>query len=343
VSKLSKPIAVLISDIHFTVATLELAKASLRGAFIRARKLQLPLVIAGDTLDSKAIMRGEVVNALLSIQQEFSDIEVHILVGNHDMLNEKGCEHALNFLAANWHVVDQPFWSERLKLHLVPYMNSSESLMYWLQNSPAKQSVIIMHQGVQTAYLGHYQQDKTSLPKEAFKDFRVISGHYHRRQDIKCGPPRTGAIGLFSYIGNPYSLSFGEASDGPKGFQILNSDGTLTPVYTNLRKHIIMELDMEGLNDARAVGIGAEPGDLVWLKVSGSFTELEKLNKQEIGMELLGHTNFKLDKIHTDSPKLEVQTDKLTGEEILDKMIDATDEKPPEKKALKSLWRDVLS
>lgn len=342
----SKPIAVIIGDIHFTVPTLGLAIKALRQAFLKARELNVPLVINGDTLDSKAVMRGECVNALLGIQQEFFDATVYMVTGNHEMLNEKGEDHTLYFLSGIWNIVDTPrvvsLGSKRVGM--IPYLSLSDQ-MHPILNNMREQGIdtIIVHQGIQTAFLGHYVQDKTSLSPETFADFRVIASHYHRAQDIKCGRPRKGAVGLFSYIGNPYSLSFGEAEDGPKGFQILSADGVLTPVPTNLRKHVVLNMGVDALHNGAYMGQPIEKDDLVWLKVSGPYTQLEQLDKKEIGIRLLGHTNFKLDKIYTDVAKLEVKTDALTEEQILDKMIDATDEKAAEKKALKNLWREVLS
>jgi hypothetical protein len=333
----NKSICVIIGDIHFTPATLELASSALIQAKKKASELRVPLVINGDTLDSKAIIRGECANRLIEIL-ESADIPVYVNDGNHDKLSEKGKETSLNFLSPYCHLILDPTYVPEIKSWIIPYQNDAEEMQNILSKIE-KGSRLLIHQGVQTAFLGHYVQDKTSLPTEAFADFRVIASHYHRRQDIKCGRPQKGAIGLFSYIGNPYTLSSGEASDGPKGFQILNDDGTLTPVFTHLRRHIVIELTTSEL-EKRIDNVNTD--DLVWLKVTGPYTQLEQLNKTEIGMKLLGHTNFKLDKIYTDAPKLEAKIDHLTDEQILDKMIDATDEKPAEKKALKSLWREVL-
>ena len=178
--------------------------------------------------------------------------------------------------------------------------------------------------------------DKDAL---TFSNYRVISGHYHRRQDIKCGKLRQGNVGLFSYIGNPYTLNFGEASDPAKGYQLLNEDGSLTFVPLNLRKHVVLE---RGIADLYAPVENVAPEDLVWLKVSGPYLELEKLKKNDLGMKLFGHSNFKFDKIATDPARPDVRSDKLTAAQIFDSIIDSTDEKATEKVMLKNLWKGLL-
>jgi hypothetical protein len=230
-------------------------------------------------------------------------------------------------------------YDPHVKSWFFPYHNDSDSLRLGLENVP-EGDTIIMHQGLQSADMGHYVQDKTSLPREAFADFRVISGHYHRRQDIKCGHPRKGAVGLFSYVGNPYSLSFGEANDGEKGFQVLNEDGTLNFIPTGLRKHIILERTTDTIFD----GVDSyQDGDLVWVKVTGPRAELDKLSKKEIGSRLLDTQNFKLDRIYTDSVKSDISEKRpdLTDYEILDRLIDDTSESVEQKTTLKGLWREV--
>jgi DNA repair exonuclease SbcCD nuclease subunit len=260
-----------------------------------------------------------------------------VITGNHDMLNEKGSAHALNFLAPYVSVVSRPVSVHGIG-QLLPYFNDSDALKAVLAEIPPG-STIIMHQGVQTAYLGHYVQDKTSLPKEAFADFRVISGHYHRAQDIVCGRPRKGAVGLFSYIGNPYSLSFGEASDGPKGFQILGDDGLLTQVPTNLRKHVKLS------NGTQEPLLGANtkinPGDLVWIQVTAPASELASINKKELGLRLGIGSNYRLDLIKTDVEAPKATTEAQSEAELLDALIDALPETDAQKKTLKSLWRDL--
>ena len=333
----AEPIAVVIADLHFNLQNLEPATVALKAASARADSFNIPLVIAGDLLDGKAIIRAEVANRLIEILRSRPDSQmVVILQGNHDLINEKGREHALHFLEGYADVVSVPV--AHSGLWFIPYFNDAAALKAVLSEAP-ENAPVIMHQGVQSAFMGAYVQDKSSLPPEAFKDFRVISGHYHRAQDIKCGPARKGAVGLFSYVGTPFTMSFAEANDGPKGFQILKSDGSLEQVVLSLRKHVIVE---RTIADVLKPIPDLNPGDLLWLKVTGPYSELEKLRKHEIGQKLLGHANFKFDKIPAESLEV-VQADKpLTGGDLLDNMIDEMEETPNQKKFLKELWRDSL-
>lgn len=335
---MSKPKVVLISDLHFTPATLHQATASLLAAMARARCLNVALIIAGDTLDSKDIIRGSCANRLISLLADANDIAIYLMVGNHDLLNEKSTEHSLNFLKPYVNVIDSPEYITALDLYLIPYQTDSAELKTTLSHIESG-ATLIMHQGVQTANMGHYVQDKTSLPPEAFADFRVISGHYHRRQDIKCGRPRKGAIGLFSYIGNPYSLSFGEAQDGNKGFQVLMDDGILEFQALNLRKHVVIETSTKFWRDIER----PNPEDLVWLKIEGPRSQLAEIKKSEVA-KFIGHSNFKLDLIPTDTSAKVQEAQKLSGEDLFDSLITGLDgEDEDYKNYLKLLWREVLS
>lgn len=328
----SRPVAVLISDIHYNINTLPLADAALRMAIDHACNLGVPVVIAGDLHDTKAVMRAECMNALIHTLAG-SHTEVFILPGNHCMVNEKSGEHALEFLAAYSPVilVDKPTLNEWLGT-MIPYQSDAGKLEEIIA-ATAPGSTIICHQGVQTAYMGHYQQDKASLPKEAFAGRRTVSGHYHRRQDIDCGDG-----GVFSYIGNPYTLGYGEATDPPKGFQVLNEDGTLTFVPTNLRKHVVVERTLDTLYDPIAEFV---PGDLVWMKLTGEASLLDKVDKSEVSKRLLQGLPFKLDKI-----SLEKQPRVVTAgleQTVYDSIIDSLTETPEQKNVLKALWKELSS
>lgn len=336
---MSKPVCVITGDIHFTPSTLELASASVMKAKHRAIELGVPLVLNGDVLDGKAIIRAECSNRLIEILDD-PRLQIYVNTGNHDLINEKSKESSLNFLWPFATVIKEPEYVKCLESWIVPYFSDPAELSVWLLYVPKKGARLIIHQGVQTAFLGHYVQDKTSLLPKAFKDFRVIASHYHRAQFINTGPMKEGAVGLFSYVGSPYTTSFAEANDGPKGFQVLYDNGFLELIPTNLRKHVIFEVDYSKAYAQSDFNVS--PGDIVRLKIKGLHSELDSLKAHDLRDMFSEASSFKLEKIYTDSVKIEKCLDKLTEAEILDTMIEGTSESADQKEALKKLWREIL-
>ncbi len=337
------PIAILVADVHYNPTTLPLADAAMRQAISKANELGVPFIVAGDLHDTKALLRGECVNAMIETFK-MCETPAYVIVGNHCRLNEKGEAHSLNFLAPYANIVQSPVFVDEVDATLVPYYSDADQLRAVLAKRPYSPR-IIMHQGL-NGVMSHYIQDKSAIDPDDVKDFRVISGHYHKAQDIKTGRPRKGGVGLFSYIGNPYSLNFGEANDGPKGFQVLYDDGLMEQVPTNLRKHVILETETRSTGGGFWIPTFEEPfnpGDLLWLKVKGPQSELKKLSKKVIGEKLLGHSNFKLDLIPTESEQLEEhKADTLKDTDVLDALISATPESEAQKRYLKALWREIL-
>lgn len=338
---MSNPVAVLISDVHYSLNTFELADLAFRQAIDKAAELGVPLVDCGDLTNDKAVLRAEYVNKIINtmIYAKSKKVNVYCIVGNHSLINEKSEEHSLNFLEPYCTVVDRIVWIDELGSWLLPYSSDSkarEELLEYIQ----KPSRIIAHTGVLGADMGHYIKDTSSLPKEVFSDLRVISGHYHKRQDIKTGRPRKGAVGLFSYVGNPYTLGFGESDHPEKGFQILHDDGLLEFVPTNLRRHRIVEYTIAQLSYSPANVW--DPRDLHWIKVTGTRNELSQWNKRKVGSVLFGNMfDFKLDFIATDEPKMEQRLDNLDSAQLMDLVIDNTGESEEYRKDLKGLWRQL--
>ena len=351
---MSKPIAVLISDVHYDIKTLELADAAMRQAIVKANKLEVPLIVAGDLHESKANLRGECVNAMLTTFSKAATT-VYILVGNHDKINEKSQDHSLNFLSrpvnygdsfddyiSGIYLIDTPFFSSDLTL--IPYQHEPQEIQTILKQANPK-SIIIMHQGVHGSLSGEYIQDKTAIPKDWLADYRVISGHYHTRQTIKCGRPRKGAVGSMDYIGNPYTLNYGEANDPEKGFQILMSNGTLEFVPTNLRKHVVIEMRFEEDNtitsSSNVLKQTVDSLDLVKVKLTGTKEQLSKVNKTQFGVDGMLPPSYKLELIPL-STQDDTQQNKAVQNSNLDDIIEVlTNTTAEQKERLKTLWRSL--
>jgi DNA repair exonuclease SbcCD nuclease subunit len=347
---MSEPIAVLISDVHFNVHTIELASLALRKAQFKAVMLKVPLVIAGDLLDTKAIIRAEVANRLIELLSVKDAPETIILVGNHDLINEKGKEHALNFLKPYATIIEtiQTGHLCGVAVDLIPYQADPTVILKYLQDIEGEaqevlleyehvltKPMIIMHQGVQGSAMGDYIIDKSAVPKETFAGYRVISGHYHPRQDIVCPDG-----GLVSYIGNPYTLGFGEANDPEKGFQVLKNDGSLEFIPTSMRKHIIYDIAF----GEPKTGSKHNPEDLVWIKFRGTKEQLSSFPKEKL-IEGLEAASVKVDYIPLDQEtQVPSKADTMSQSALLDNMIDSmTNTGDATKERLKALWRACAS
>lgn len=337
---MSNPIAVLISDVHYSVQTLDVASQATNQAIAKANELKVPLISAGDLHDTKANIRGECIKVMLD---DFSKctIPAIILVGNHDKINEKSEGHSLEFLRHIATIVSHPVKNLIPYWAFIPYQHNPDSMREIL-NTMKPETSIIMHQGIVGSNSGEYIQDKSAINHEDVADFRVISGHYHQRQDIKCGRPRKGAVGLFSYIGNPYTLNFAEANDPEKGFQILYDDGLMEFVPTNLRKHKVFESNINDLADESVFSI--EPNDILWIKLHGSSENLSKLNKKIVTYNYGIKQDFRLDLIPVESKTTltEENVANCTQPELLDDLIDSmTNLENDQKARLKSLWKNL--
>lgn len=328
---MSKPIAVLISDVHYNLHTLELADKAMRLAIDKANTLQVPLIVAGDLHDSKANMRAECINAMLTTFSELT-VKGFVLVGNHDKINEKSENHALHFLNSSVTIIDTGYILPGL--HLIPYHHNISTLKMYLKDVP-KNSTLIMHQGLQSSNSGEYYQDRSALDLDDVKDFRVISGHYHARQ----------TIGSFDYIGNPYTLNFGEANDLEKGFQVLHSDGHLEFIPTNLRKHVIITHDISTNKTDWSSGpayAGGGRNDIIWVKVSGTKQQLFRFNHKTWLKDEGIPQNVRISFYPLDSESRYTKTTKqLTQNDLLDNIIDSKDLDPKTKAQLKEAWKKL--
>lgn len=336
----NKPIAVCVSDVHYNLQTYKFADAAMLQAIRKAEDLQVPLVVAGDLHDSKANMRAECVNAMLDTFKQALGIEVYIISGNHDMVNERSEDHALNFLREYATVVDiqlKIFKPYGHNFYLIPYYPNPAALTMYLKDLP-KGATLIMHQGLKSSISGDYIQDHSAITKEAVAGFRVISGHYHTRQTIAL--PEGGK---WDYIGNPYTLGFGEANDPPKGFQVLYDDGSAEFIPTNLRKHVVYETTYDELYSyENPPPVVDNSQDLVWVKIRGSQDKLSKLNKYEIE-EILGYIDFKLELIPDDIEISDTAYDSKTSpNEALDSVIESSSIDSAQKNRIKDLWKTLL-
>ncbi len=335
---MAKAIAVVSGDIHYNLNTMHIADKAVRQAIELANSLNVPFISNGDMLDQKALLRAEYVNLLIETFK-LCKAKPYVNVGNHSRINEKSPEHALEFLRPYATIVDSPMYFSGIKSYIIPYFNNVVALRDYLEEIP-EGSRLFMHQGLNGSDMGEYVKDHSALNPQDLANFRTILSHYHNRQDIKCGRPRKGAVGLATYIGSPYTITFSEANDLEKSIAIVYDDGLLEFVPTNLRKHVVIEMKPDG----KAIPFTYKDGDIIKVKVSNTRENLRIFTKETVAKMLNLTGDFKLELVPLDSqseaPK---QAESLSQSDLLDSLIDSTTNVSDEQKArVKSLWKGML-
>lgn len=320
---MKKPISILISDIHYSITTLERADYSLDFAIKMANGAHVPLIICGDLHDTKAHLRAECVSRIINSIRK-CDLLPYVLVGNHDLINEKSEENALSFIAADTVRISNPtlMYLGNHLVKFIPYQNSSQRFLEEAKDS----SFIICHQGLYGAQMGHYLQDSSAIDIGELKGKRVISGHYHVRQTIKKGKT------VWDYVGNPYTLGYGESNHPEKGIQVLYDDLSLEFIPIDLPRHQIIE---QNIKDLKKIDTS---DSILWVKITGDPADL-KVTKQYIASKLGIIGDFKLDLIPDKQTVKSLDIVKQSPSETLDNIIDSLDAPANKKSRLKHLYK----
>jgi DNA repair exonuclease SbcCD nuclease subunit len=198
------------------------------------------IILTGDLLDTKSIIRSECLNFLYNIFSKYSDLEFHIIVGNHDQHYLGTLECSLKPLEAlpNVHIYDTliEVEIEGLNFEMIPYIHDHlefENLVNSVKNQ--KDKILVCHQGLSNFDYGNGKIAQNESDIKCISKFkRVYIGHFHKYQEFKNG----------CYIGTPFSQSFGE-SNQDKFIGIIQKDGKLELRNTEFPRHMTYRLDCE--------------------------------------------------------------------------------------------------
>lgn len=195
-----------------------------------------PTIILGDLLDTKEVIRGKCLNLIYNRLKQ-SKLQFTILVGNHDYFNLECQDHALKVFEglSNVEVVDNVV--NKYGMYFIPYRHGRDSTLELLNRIPDHARVFGHMDVVSFDYGNGYISDAGLSTEDLSRFQRVISGHYHKYQEK----------GNLTYLGTPFSHSFGE-SNQDKFLGIYDSDlDKLELLETPFAKHITKEIncDME--------------------------------------------------------------------------------------------------
>lgn len=223
------------TDLHLKFSNLSVTKQLFDFILktIKERNIK-QIVLTGDINDTKAILRAETVSQLRWFCHECSkqSIKIFILVGNHDMVNNKDMKfgHSLEFLndIPNVWAIDKPIVIQNIG-KFIPYTEDNKMLMKELKNEEGV-DYLFCHNGINGAHMNSKGVfDDFSISSAKYKNFkRVYVGHYHNNQTID----------NIIYLGSPFSHSFAEANI-KKYIGIIDlKTGSVELVEPRLRKHV---------------------------------------------------------------------------------------------------------
>lgn len=160
------------------------------------------VLILGDLFDTKEVIRGKALN-LVRARIKRSKLRYIILVGNHDYFNLECLDHSLQSLKdlPNVIIVDEPL-QIGIDVMAIPYIHDRDKFRETVK-SFKKGSTVFMHQGFSGFDYGNgYIAEGESELGEIAHLGNVISGHFHKYQQS----------GNLTYLGTPFSHSFGESN-----------------------------------------------------------------------------------------------------------------------------------
>jgi hypothetical protein len=218
----------IVGDPHIRPDNLDKAKL----LFQLIEDMGNPVIVLGDTFDTKEIIRGKCLNLVYNAVKA-SRLDWIFLVGNHDLFNLQEPEHSLELLKElpNVTIADKPM--TRPGFFFMPYIHDVPTLKSVLSYIP-DEAVVVGHFAVKNFDYGNgfISEDELEL-KDLARFRRVISGHFHKFQEQ----------GNLIYLGTPFSHSFGESNQKKHLGVFDNETSEMSYFPTPFPAHITIEIN----------------------------------------------------------------------------------------------------
>lgn len=280
----------IIGDPHCTPKNMD----KIRELFNQAIRIGHPIIILGDLLDTKSVIRSECLNLYYEIFSNTS-IEIIALVGNHDLHNVTSEKHSLETLKSLPNVTIIDDLTVIHGMYFLPYIHDQDKLKATLKEIP-KDSIVFGHFEIKSFDFGNGRTCDNGITTKSFTRFkRVISGHFHKYQQK----------GNLTYLGTPFSHTFGEANqDKFLGRYSLNED-KLELLPTRFPAHLSYE---HNCDIGTTIVVGGNGENHVRLILTGAQENIDKAKA--------------LNTFHDSIKVIERSTDELNNQAAIDDTAD---------------------
>jgi len=193
-----------------------------------------PVIWLGDMLDTKEVVRSKCFNLWFDYFKD-SELEHIVLVGNHDWHNLECNDHALRPLQElkNVQVVDEA-WESEDGLGFMPFLSDLKQFREELKILEKTCSAVFIHQGVNDFDFGNGFVEENGIDQSDLPDsIPIISGHFHMFQHYK----------NLTYLGTPFSHSFGETDQDKYIGTYDTKTQKLTTIPTPFPRHVTVEVE----------------------------------------------------------------------------------------------------
>jgi len=244
--------------------------------FKMAERAKYPVIVLGDTLDTKEVIRGKCLNFIYKKLKE-SSLQWYFLIGNHCWFNLDCEDHSLKVLneLPNVTIIDKPFRLDRMLM--MPFYSNIDSFKKDLIRNIGKTDVLFMHQGVVGFDYGNgYIADGSGSGELedviVHKIPLVISGHFHKYAQKK----------NITFLGAPFSHNFGE-SNQEKYLGIYDSEtNSLELRESLLPRHLTMEYNCSNKNEGLDSLIKSlDETDSIRIILTGTELEVKSIDKNK--------------------------------------------------------------
>ena len=247
----------IVGDLHAKANNIETVDKVLT----QCKKLALKCtrtVFMGDQVDTKGVIQSAVARLFVKHFQQWPG-RVIMLVGNHDKDNVQGSTryHSLEFLKLlkNVSIIESPSLDREFKELFLPYM-TDETLARQvdiLRTYGHLYNRIFIHNSTMGAVYGNGRGVQSNVNLQNIQ-CPIIAGHIHLHQ----------TVGNVTYVGTPYTTSFGE-SDQEKHVALMdNHSGYLEYVkLEGIPQHRTVRIEVADQDDLNNLRIMARKDDLV--------------------------------------------------------------------------------
>lgn len=326
-----------IGDPHLKINRFDLATSFLKWLNHTIAEQKPDIVVnLGDTFDTHAVLRSEVLNEFIKHVDFVRDLNIPYvyLLGNHDMYkpNDPKYHALLPFKGKidNFHIVDEV--KELFDMTFVPYQ-------YYGSNFPKHTlPICVAHQTFLGADYGPIRATEGVDASGITGCEIIISGHIHTRS----------VLGPVVYVGSPFSQSASDI-DQIKGITILDTDTyaqafiqTPLPTWRRLRVVVSQSTPLHVVHALVQLDISNSKDHWV-LELEGPRAEIVGYIGSKEYLEAIAGVDVKVKAKYTDSEKKRVSIEAKSMEHIISEFILKVYNGSIDKEELSALARSILN